>query len=79
MANRFGGFRLEMNRAREAFDELAFTATLAPGHIIVISSLPNRPGSLGHHFLTQVGSGRKEQKLLVIRLSQTQHDDLFGD
>ena len=72
-----GGFRLEVDRRRQAFDELAFEATLSPGHMIVISSLPNRPGSLGHHFLTQVDSGRKEQKLLVIRLSQTQHDGLF--
>jgi hypothetical protein len=44
--------------------------------MIVVSCLPERPGSLGHRFLTEVRSGQKEQKLLVIRLSQTQHDDL---
>jgi hypothetical protein len=70
------GFRLEVRRPREVFDKLAFSANLNPGHMIVVSCLPDRPGSLGHHFLTEVSSGQKEQKLLVVRLSQTQHDDL---
>ena len=39
--------------------------------------MPNRPGSLGHHFFTE-RQDRPEQKLLIIRLSQTQHDGLFN-
>ena len=34
-------------------------------------------GRLGHYFFTD-GDGRLEQKLLIVRLSQTQHDGLFS-
>jgi len=67
--------RLEAQRPRRVFDEMGVSATLSPGAMLVISSLPQRPGSLGHHFFTEDGE-RLEQKLLVIRLSQTQHDEL---
>jgi hypothetical protein len=71
-----GMLRLEAGRPRRGFDEMAVSATLAPGSMLVISGLPNRPGSLGHYFFSQ-DRGQAEQKLLVLRLSQTQHDGLF--
>jgi hypothetical protein len=74
-----GVIRFKAERPKRTFDELTITAVLAPGQMIVLSGLPDRPGSLGHHFLTEDSSGDVEQKLLVIRLSQTQHDPLFGD
>jgi hypothetical protein len=72
-----GALRIDMVRPRLAFDDMAISTCMAPGHMIVLSCLPSRPGSLGHHFLTTDSSGSLEQKLLVIRLSQTQHDELF--
>lgn len=72
-----GAWRIEMARPRVAFDDMAVSTRLSPGDMIVLSCLPNRLGSLGHHFLTTDSSGSLEQKLLVIRLSQTQHDELF--
>ncbi|MCR4414832.1 MAG: hypothetical protein NUV77_20640 [Thermoguttaceae bacterium] len=72
-----GGIRLEPGRPKRVFDELALQATLSPGHLILVTSLPQKPGSLGHYFFTQNLSGKLEQKLMVIRLSQTQRDDLF--
>ncbi len=72
-----GGVRLEPGRPRRAFDELALEATLQPGHMVLLTSLPHKLGSLGHYFFTQERSGKLEQKLVVIRLSQTQRDDLF--
>jgi hypothetical protein len=72
-----GMLRLEAAKARCVFDELAVTATLTPGHMIVLAGLPDRPGSLGHYFFTRNDSGELQQRLLVIRLAQTQHDDLF--
>jgi hypothetical protein len=74
---RYGAFKLETGRSRRDFDHLAVSATLAPGSMIVMSCLPHCTGGLGHHFFTCQSSGKPEQKLLVIRLSQTQHDDLF--
>ena len=72
-----GAWRIDMARPRVAFDDMALSTRLAPGHMIVLSCLPGRHGSLGHHFLTTDSSGSLEQKLLVIRLSQTQHNELF--
>lgn len=71
-----GMFRLEPGRPREVFPQMALSATLSPGSMLVISSLPQLPGSLGHYFFTE-DHGNLEQKLLVLRLSQTQHDGLF--
>ncbi|MBN1909148.1 MAG: hypothetical protein JW818_05360 [Pirellulales bacterium] len=72
-----GMLRFEPSRQRRVFDKLALEAVLSPGHMLMMSSLPTRRGSLGHHFFTVSHSGKQEQKLLIIRLSQTQHDDQF--
>lgn len=73
-----GAFRLEAGQSKKIFEDLSFTATLAPGELLVLASRPGRPGSLGHHFLTQPQADSLEQKLLLVRLSQTQYNDLFG-
>jgi hypothetical protein len=70
-----GAFRLEQSRPKRMFESLMVTATLAPGTMLLMTSLPNRTGSLGHHFFIE---GRDQQKLLLVRLAQTQHDDLFS-
>jgi hypothetical protein len=72
-----GMLRFEPSRQRRVFDKLALEAVLSPGHMLVMSSLPTRRGSLGHHFFTVSSSGKEDQKLLIVRLSQTQHDDQF--
>ncbi len=72
-----GIIRLETARSKKAFDKLALSATLSPGEMLLVTSLPQRPGSLGHYFFTEQRAGVLEQKLLIIRLAQTQHDDLF--
>ena len=72
-----GTLRLEAGRPRRVFDEMGISATLVPGSMLILSSLPERRGSLGHHFFTEQG-GQLEQKLLVVRLAQTKHDDLFA-
>jgi hypothetical protein len=71
-------WRLESGRPKRAFDDLKIPALLTPGSILVVGCLPDRPGSLGHSFFTE-GSGSAtqcEQKLLLVRVCQTQHDDL---
>jgi len=72
-----GMLRLEAGRPRRVFDQMGISATLAPGAMLVLGSLPNRPGSLGHYFLTE-DNGQLQQKLLVVRLAQTQHHGLFS-
>ena len=74
-----GMMRLEAGQPKRAFDDMTLSADLVPGAMIVVSSLSNRPGSLGHHFFTEATSDdRMEQKLLVVRLAHTQNDGLFN-
>jgi len=72
-----GVLRIEPGRTKRAFDDLAVEAVLAPGHMLLLGTLLDPPGSLGRRFFTQNVDGQVQQKLLVIRLAQTQHDDLF--
>lgn len=73
-----GYAKLEFRPATEVFSDLRLAATLAPGQILVVGPWPDRPGTLGHHYLSEPLSGPTVQKLLLVRLAQTQHDDLFG-
>ncbi len=72
-----GTLRLQAGRPSRTFDQLAISAVLSPGAMLLITAAPDRPGSLGHHFFTEAQSN-PQQKLLIIRLAQTQHDDLFS-
>lgn len=73
-------FRLELGRPKRAFDEMKISALLGPGAILVLGSQPNRQGSLGHYFFLEGNEhdDRREQKLILVRLCQTQHDDLIS-
>lgn len=73
-----GVLRFEPGRDRRVFHDMAAEAVLTSGDMLVLSTLPDRSGSLGSHFFTQCRRGVEDQKLLVIRLSQTQHDDQFA-
>jgi hypothetical protein len=72
-----GVLRLDTSRPKEVYSDMTITTDLPAGAMLVLSSLANRPGSLGHYFFTS-GESRLEQKLLIVRLSQTQHDGLFN-
>lgn len=73
---RQGMLQMEAQRPRHTFDEMRLSAKLMPGDMLVFTSLPDRPGSLGHHFFT-TSEGEPAQKLLVVRLAQTQHDGVI--
>jgi hypothetical protein len=73
-------WRFENVRAKRAFDDLKFTAVMSPGAMLLLGSQPDRPGSLGHYFFLE-GNGRDERpdrKLILVRLCQTEHDDLIS-
>jgi hypothetical protein len=71
-----GVLQLVSDKPKEVYDDMTIAADLPRGAMLILSSLPNRPGSLGHYFLT-TNDGRLEQRLLIVRLSQSQHDGLF--
>jgi hypothetical protein len=71
-----GMYRLDTGRERRVFTPLGISASLARGQMLAMTCLPDRSGSLGYHFFSDKRAGRTDQKLLLIRLSQAQHDDL---
>jgi hypothetical protein len=72
-----GVMRLDAGRPRRVFEEMRVEGMLAPGEMLLIGGLSSRPGSLGHHFFTR-DNGHLERQLLVVRLAQTQHQDMFS-
>ncbi len=71
-----GTFHLLSGRAREVFQDLLISASLHPGETLLLSCTPDHKG-LGQNFFVDVGQGDAQQKLLLIRVAQTQRDELF--
>ena len=72
-----GIFRLQSGKSKKTFDKLKLDAILGADQMLVVTSLPERSGSLGHYFFTESKSGDPEQKLLLIRLTEAKSSDLF--
>jgi hypothetical protein len=72
-----GVFRLQSGKPKKTFRKLKFEVTLTPDQMLLITSLTDRKGSLGHYLFTEPRSGQVDQKLLVIRLSDTKTSDIF--
>jgi hypothetical protein len=72
-----GILRLDSGKPKRVFDDMTVRATLAPGQMLVLSCLTDRPGSLGYNFFTERGESI-EHRVLVVRLAQTQHHEMFG-
>jgi len=74
-----GMIRWESQRDRIVLDDLIVEADLTPGDLLVLTCLPNCPGSLGNRFFTVTAEGKLYQKIIVIRLSQIQASPLFAE
>lgn len=73
---REGAFQLDAGQFSEVFSRLAIDTVLAPGQTLVVAA--SGPGkSLGGNFFGLDNKDRKE-KMLLIRLAQSQYDDLFA-
>lgn len=72
-----GLIRWEMRRERIVLSDLTTKFDLAPGDMVILTCSPNQPGSLGGRFFTVESSGRREQKILALRLSQVQTNATF--
>ena len=60
----------------KTLDDLRFTLPLRPGQFLVIGPASRKTGGLGHYFFTE-GIGDFDQKIVVLRLLFTQHDQRF--
>jgi len=67
-----GMWRLDFGRDRKTFDHLRFEVTLEPGQSVLVSCGED-PIGLGRSFFSR----ENETAMLLIRVSQTQIDDLF--
>lgn len=72
-----GTFRLDMNRSRVVFEPLRIRPTISPGQVLVLSCTAELKG-LGRQFFAETPTGSLEHRFLLIRLAQTQLDDLFS-
>ncbi len=70
------GFVYETVQEHLDFDNLKIEAVLAPGQTLLTTATPERVG-LGQHFFSHPDNPQRPTKLVLVRLAQTQHDDLF--
>jgi hypothetical protein len=71
---RDGVFRLDASREHKTFERLQLKATLSPGQTLIMTCSAPAAG-LGSAFFCDKSSDGKTQKLVLIRLAQTQYDD----
>jgi len=72
-----GSFMQRAGRERLALDRLRLQTLLSPGQWLVLSTTPEIKG-LGESFFSESAGGTVDRRVLVMRLSQTQFDDLFA-
>ncbi len=70
-----GAFRIDLAQQRQTYPDLGFTAKLAPGQTLVITASQDAKGLGRSLFLTE---SSRRQRILLLRLAQTQFDDLFS-
>lgn len=71
-----GYLRMEVAQEARRFQTLEMPLRLAPGEMLMITSTPDAKG-LGDAFFSDRTTGRRQQRLVLIRIAQTQQDDLF--
>jgi hypothetical protein len=64
-----GIIRMETARPKRMFEQLKIETSLGAGQMLLVTSLPERLGSVGHYFFTQPSGESLTQKLLVIRVA----------
>lgn len=72
-----GSLMQRVGRERLTLDRLRAEAILAPGQVLLVSATAEIKG-LGEHFFAAAAGGRVERSLLLVRVAQTQWDDLFA-
>ena len=72
-----GAWLVDSGRQTSSFSHLRIESMLSPGQSLVVGCTPQRKG-MGRCFFVDDTSGHPVEKLLLIRLAQTQFDDLFA-
>jgi hypothetical protein len=72
-----GSLMQRIGRDRLVCDRLRIEALLTPGQVLLVSNTADIKG-LGEHFFAETAGGTVERTLLLVRVAQTQYDDLFA-
>ena len=74
-----GAFQPIVTRTRESYDQLKIDAVLSPGEMLLLTTTGEAKG-LGRLFFDDVSHPSASRgKMLLVRLAQTQLDDLFDE
>ncbi|MDO4569888.1 MAG: hypothetical protein Q4D38_05865 [Planctomycetia bacterium] len=73
-----GAMMMATARPKKLFDSLRTEFRIKPGQIIVFTNVAELEGNLGHFFFSDEQSELRYQKLLCIRVIQSQHDELYS-
>jgi hypothetical protein len=71
-----GSFVLDVDRQRKTFDPLEVSTLLSPGQTLLVTATPEAKG-LGGQFFALASGERDRRSIMLLRLAQTQLDDLF--
>jgi hypothetical protein len=71
-----GSLMMRQGRERVILERLRTVATLSAGQVLVVSNTPDIKG-VGEHFFSETAGGRAERTLVLLRVAQTQWNDLF--
>jgi hypothetical protein len=71
-----GSFVLDMDRERHSFDQLQIDTMLSPGQTLLVTATAEAKG-LGGQFFALTPEQRDRRSVMLVRLAQTQLDDLF--
>lgn len=72
-----GSFRIHLSQDHERYDDLTISAVLNPGQTFVLAGTREVQG-LGQHFFPAGERFPDHRRVLLLRLAQTQLDDLFN-
>jgi hypothetical protein len=72
-----GALMQRLGRDRLVLERLRLEALLSPGEWLILSTTAEIKG-LGEHFFAETTGGASQRTFLLVRLSQTQLDDLFA-
>jgi hypothetical protein len=70
-------YRFDVRRAQQVCDQLAVSATLAAGQTLVVTATPENKG-LGALFFAGRFDSEQDQLLLLLRIAEARHDELFS-
>jgi hypothetical protein len=67
----------KLNKEKLNLDALKIETLLSPGQTLLLGPTPDVKG-LGEYFFTETSDSGKQRRYLLVRLAQTQMDDLFS-